>query len=203
MKIRNAIQISWMNYWIRGYQVTLLAWICRQQKQQFYLMIFCWRWELFWKNKIKACAYNFLGNLATEAVDNQRVKTLATNEVLQSEMKTRRIRNDLPLKPKYARAHKHIVHATDEKSINLLVKRCLNLLISFALFNVVVVYMLFAFPIYLLKISMFKMFQYVTRDSNDSSENGFEFLSPMELFWLYDSKQNKSIGSCMFIIEGK
>ncbi len=103
---------------------------------------------------------------------------------------------------KLTRPHKHLTHVTEQKAIAVLIKGCLSLSIGFLLFTFIIVYSLIALPIYLIKISVFKVFQYWTA-SNDSADSNFRFLSPMELFWLYDSKCNKSIGSCIFVIEGE
>ena len=137
--------------------------------------------------------------------------------------------NELKFSPKYFKSfkYKRIKHFSNYSTIWRLITKIVSFVLNFLTFFTFLLALAILLPIKLLKVSTFKILFYCnlinispgTIDSpNDnqheqiSEQNNIEymhesdhypeFLSPMELFWLHDSKFNKSIGSYLVVLDG-
>lgn len=121
-------------------------------------------------------------------------------------------------------AYKRLKHMSERNLLYNLLIRLSKFIVNFLSLAIIVIYFAVQLPIIFLRTIIFKFLlfcnllpieqqqiqqqdpQQQQQQLDSDGEIGFDnypvFLTPMELFWLHDSKFNKSIGSSLFFIEG-
>jgi hypothetical protein len=166
----------------------------------------------------------------TQNNNNHKSNGKTQSDIAQSSPQKQQQQQPTFIKPnrKYYKSnnYKRIRIFNDENFLWKLLKNLVGCIINCLTFTIFILAMSILLPIKIFQVTIFKLLFYCKlininqepieqqqqqqtpqqQQQNiefmDDTDYYPDFLSPMELFWLHDSKFNKSIGSCLLLLDG-